>query len=319
MPKISIVIPVRNRVDLVGRAIDSVLGQSFDDFELLVSDNCSDDGTDDLVESYLVRDKRVKLFRQSQNIGMWNNFNFLIEQASGEYLKVLCSDDFLLPLALETEMILFRGWAEATLVMGGGLVKGGNLLNRKRVGWILREGHYDINVSAREFLRLMSSCGVNIFNYPAGVLVRRTDDRSFPRFKSELGDIADIYWFLENISFGGMVIGHHEANYVEFGQHQQGVKALMSPNKKYSEFMALASYIQRDFGQGKEMISRSELVRVNRFYELKENLAQLWHGDIGSSVRAVLGFARLSTFFGERLIVDLMTRTQGGISPKSRS
>jgi glycosyltransferase involved in cell wall biosynthesis len=98
-PLVSVVIPVYNRKKLVKKAIDSALSQTYAAIEVVVVDNCSTDGT---YESLLdIADFRVKVFRNDMNIGPVLNWLKGIECATGEYIKILFSDDWLEPHAVE--------------------------------------------------------------------------------------------------------------------------------------------------------------------------------------------------------------------------
>lgn len=100
-PKVSVCIPVYNRPDYVAEAIESVLQQTFTDFELIITDNCSTDNTPEVIKNYAAKDKRVKYYRNQYNIGICSNINRVMLLSSGEYIKPLFSDDKLLPRCLE--------------------------------------------------------------------------------------------------------------------------------------------------------------------------------------------------------------------------
>lgn len=91
-PTVSVIIPTYNRAWRLPVAIDSVLNQSFSDFELIILDNCSSDGTQEVVGSY--SDPRIRYFRQHRNTNsMYVNLGTGVNQARGKYLSVLCDDD----------------------------------------------------------------------------------------------------------------------------------------------------------------------------------------------------------------------------------
>ena len=100
-PKVSIGMPVHNGASFIEAALDSLLAQSFDDFELIVSDNASDDETPEICRRYAARDTRVRYVRQSQNIGAVPNFNAVFELSRGTYFKWAAYDDVCLPTLLE--------------------------------------------------------------------------------------------------------------------------------------------------------------------------------------------------------------------------
>ena len=105
-PLVSIIIPVYNRGDLIGETLDSVLAQTYRNWECLVIDDGSTDGTEDLVNSLSIKDGRIKIFRRPINFkpGGSGARNFGFELARGEYIQFLDSDDLLHPLKLEIQI-----------------------------------------------------------------------------------------------------------------------------------------------------------------------------------------------------------------------
>jgi glycosyltransferase involved in cell wall biosynthesis len=93
MPKVSVLIPTYGYARFLPEAIDSVLGQEFRDFELIVSDDASGDGSADIIRGYASRDPRVRAHVQEKNLGMVANWNWCLGQARGQYVKFLFGDD----------------------------------------------------------------------------------------------------------------------------------------------------------------------------------------------------------------------------------
>ena len=102
MVKISVLMSCYNHDKFVGEAIESVLNQSFQDFELLIIDDNSTDKTFDMVNSF--KDQRIKTFRNEKNFGMVLNTNSLIKKSSGEYIAIINSDDSWLPEKLQKQL-----------------------------------------------------------------------------------------------------------------------------------------------------------------------------------------------------------------------
>src|SRR5437868_4342536 len=94
-PLVTIGLPSYNRPQGLKRSLENAISQTYQNLEIIVSDNCSDDALNiqELVESYIKNDSRVKFYRQPQNIGAFLNFKFLLEKASGEYFMWLSDDD----------------------------------------------------------------------------------------------------------------------------------------------------------------------------------------------------------------------------------
>jgi glycosyltransferase involved in cell wall biosynthesis len=99
--KVSILIPVYNREDLISECIQSALDQTFRDFEVIVVDNKSEDRTFEICQDFAKRDPRVKVFQNGTNIGPVRNWLACADKAAGEFCKILFSDDALMGTCLE--------------------------------------------------------------------------------------------------------------------------------------------------------------------------------------------------------------------------
>jgi glycosyltransferase involved in cell wall biosynthesis len=96
-PLVSIGLPVRNGERSLPKAVESVLGQTYSDLELVISDNASDDGTEQICRQFARADHRVRYHRQPQNIGLVENFNTVLRVARGDLFKWVGDDDWLTP------------------------------------------------------------------------------------------------------------------------------------------------------------------------------------------------------------------------------
>ena len=106
MTKVSVIIPTYNRAKLIGRAIQSVLNQSYRDFEIIVVDDGSTDNTEEVVKSF--NDERIKYIRHRKNRGGSAARNTGIKVAKGEYIGFLDDDDEWLPEKLEKHVEKFQ-------------------------------------------------------------------------------------------------------------------------------------------------------------------------------------------------------------------
>ena len=109
--KVSVLIPSFNHAAYIEEAIQSVLSQTFADFELLISDDCSKDGTQKVLQKY-EKEPRVRIFYQEHHIGAVEQIHFLIEQASGTYIALLNSDDYWRADKLEKQVEYLEGHPE---------------------------------------------------------------------------------------------------------------------------------------------------------------------------------------------------------------
>ena len=92
-PRLSIGLPVYNGEAYLAQSLDALLGQTFEDFELILSSNASTDATDDICRTYAARDPRIRFYRHRSNMGAAPNHNWVIAQATGEFFKWASADD----------------------------------------------------------------------------------------------------------------------------------------------------------------------------------------------------------------------------------
>jgi glycosyltransferase involved in cell wall biosynthesis len=112
VPRASIGMPVYNLEATVGRAIESVLAQTFGDFELVVSDNASEDGTEAVCRRYAARDTRIRYTRHPQLITGFDNFRYVLETARAPYFMWLPADDYMQPRLLERAVAVLDARAD---------------------------------------------------------------------------------------------------------------------------------------------------------------------------------------------------------------
>jgi glycosyltransferase involved in cell wall biosynthesis len=121
-PLVGVGLPVYNGEDFLAAAIESVLAQSFWDFDLIISDNASTDGTQEICHRYASRDARVKYHRASENRGIVWNYNQAFNLSSNVYFMWFSHDDILAPNYLErcvnvlgndpSAVLCFSNWGE---------------------------------------------------------------------------------------------------------------------------------------------------------------------------------------------------------------
>lgn len=100
-PSVSVGLPIFNGAAYLREALDSVLSQTYDDFELIVSDNASTDETAEICRDYAARDSRLRVFRAEANRGASWNHNYAVELARGRFFKWIAADDMIAPQFLE--------------------------------------------------------------------------------------------------------------------------------------------------------------------------------------------------------------------------
>ncbi|MFD6029515.1 MULTISPECIES: glycosyltransferase family 2 protein [Cellulosimicrobium] len=169
-PRVSVVVPAYDNAAFIEETIDSILAQTFTDFELVVSDHSSTDGTWELLQRY-ASDPRVTLVRTDAGGGARRNWNRVTELATGELVKLVCGDDLLRPTCLEEQVRAFdEGGPDVVLVASQR-----DIVDARGATFIRGRGlaRLDGVVDGAEALRATVRSGSNVFGEPACVLLRR--------------------------------------------------------------------------------------------------------------------------------------------------
>lgn len=114
-PRVSIGMPVYNAERYLPFALNSLLGQTFDDFEIVISDNASTDGTEGICRGYAERDERIVYRRNDENIGVSANYRRVFQLANGRYFKWAAHDDAWSANMLETCVAVLDARPEVVL------------------------------------------------------------------------------------------------------------------------------------------------------------------------------------------------------------
>jgi glycosyltransferase involved in cell wall biosynthesis len=113
-PLLSIITTVYNGLPYLKECIASVLKQDFQDWELLISDDCSKDGSREYLDT--ISDSRIKYYKQEKNLGIFDNLNFLFSKASADISLILCQDDYLVDSSALDKVINY--WQHARKEIG---------------------------------------------------------------------------------------------------------------------------------------------------------------------------------------------------------
>lgn len=119
-PLVSVLMTSYNRENLIAQSIESVVTSTYQNWELIISDDCSVDNTFQIAQTYAAKDTRIKVYRNNKNLGDYPNRNKAASYAKGKYLKYLDSDDLLYYYGLEVivnymERFPKAGWGLASI------------------------------------------------------------------------------------------------------------------------------------------------------------------------------------------------------------
>ncbi|MFZ2284903.1 MAG: glycosyltransferase family 2 protein [Lutibacter sp.] len=106
-PLVSILIPVYNREYIVSETIECAINQTYSNIEIIIVDNCSTDGTWGVLQNFAAKDSRIKIFQNTTNVGPVLNWKRCIDEANGEYAKILFSDDLISKNFIDETLAVF--------------------------------------------------------------------------------------------------------------------------------------------------------------------------------------------------------------------
>ena len=219
-PFISVVIPTRNRGHLLASAIQSVLWQDFDDFELIVSDNCSADDT-----AQVIRDtggERVRYVRPDRVLSMPDHWEFALDHARGQFITDLCDDDVWVPGALRRVVEILTHSGSDLVVSYSGIYNAPNWLDVAQQNTLVL-APFSRNVlefeSVATIQRIYSECRV-LHDLPR-MLNSFCRRETLARVRSEAGRV---FLLCPDYSFAAMILTATPGwLYVDEPLHLQGV------------------------------------------------------------------------------------------------
>jgi glycosyltransferase involved in cell wall biosynthesis len=204
-PQISVCIPVYNGADFIEIAINSVLQQTFTDFELIVIDNNSTDDTISVVSRF--KDRRIKVIQNDSNIGLVPNWNRAVCLAKGQFIKVLPADDFLYPdcLMLQHAVLSKDENEKISLVCGRR-----NIVDHK--GKILFDRGFSKQRKELDGFRAINDVirsGGNIIGEGGAVMFRKSILKQSGVFSADIFYVLDLDLWLRMLLLGNLYVLPH--------------------------------------------------------------------------------------------------------------
>jgi hypothetical protein len=229
-PLCTIAIPVYHRMEkaLAFAAVESALAEERADVEILVIDDHTTDGTWGRLTA-LVTDPRARLLRNERNLGLFQNFNRCLDEARGQYVRILCSDDMLEPGSLNDELAVMQRHPDMALLTTRGLrvAPDGRVLGRQAAA--LREGRYRGDRGIAAVLRSNADTGYNSLNYPSGILIRKTAADRAGRFRADMRMSGDVEYFLRVLRHGALGVLHRVGCRITVHPDQMGARLSLEP------------------------------------------------------------------------------------------
>ncbi|WP_075792936.1 glycosyltransferase family 2 protein [Massilia putida] len=195
-PKVTVVVPTFRRKDLLKETVDSILAQTYRDFELIIVDNMSEDGTAEYVAG--LNDPRVRYYRNPNGGIIAVNRNFGIRQARGEYIALCDDDDVWQPTKLEKQVTLLSNRPAVAMCYCNAAVF--TTLSQRATPWMMKRVHTDY------YRNLL----IGNFIPNSSVLLRRADWDALGGFREERELIA-----VEDYEMWLRLAREHEIAYID--------------------------------------------------------------------------------------------------------
>jgi glycosyltransferase involved in cell wall biosynthesis len=247
---VSIVTPFYNSAPYLEDCIRSVLAQTYQDFEYLLVDNCSTDGSAEIAERYARLDSRVRFLRNERHVPQVPNYNGALRHLSeqSEYCKVVQADDWIFDRCIEAMVEV----AERNPSVG---IVGAYTLNTDNV-YLDGLRYSNTVVDGRELCRRFIVDGLYVFGSPTATLVRSSIVRSRPDFYEENNPVEDFHVcveILQNWDFGFV---HQVLTYT-----RRDNDSITSSQKGFNPILMARLTSLRRYGQ--RLLPESEYRRVN--------------------------------------------------------
>lgn len=204
-PLVSVCIPAYNNAGYIRETIDSILNQTYHNIELVVVDDNSKDNTLDVIRN--VKDSRIKVYHNEENLGMVGNWNRCLSLASGEYIKLICADDMLDQNAIEIEAHAMQQHPAVNLVESDTRLVD---INGKKTG-VFHRYHKAGEVNGKKVAK-KSLLIQNFFGAPVNNMIRKSALEKVGYFDESFTYILDFDMWVRLACSGNVYIIHQQLN-----------------------------------------------------------------------------------------------------------
>lgn len=249
-PLVSICIPTYNGAKYLRECLDSVLAQTFTDFEVLFVDDQSSDETMSIAQAYAAKDTRICVKQNEQNLGLVGNWNRCIELAQGEWIKFVFQDDLIAPECLEKMLAASKPdssiiCSSRNFILEQGLPKE---VQQYYKNLVTLETLFpqSTEISASDYCKaVLLRTGYNFVGEPTSVMLRRDVFQKFGNFNPHLIQFCDLeFWTRVAIHTGIISVPETLAT---FRVHSNATSAKNNSGRQYRTYTLDALLLLHDF------------------------------------------------------------------------
>lgn len=263
MTLISVCIPTYNSSKFISECIDSVVKQSYKNIEIIISDNCSSDNTIEIIEKKNI--KNLKILRNNENIGMAKNFNLVCNEASGEYIKLLPSDDTIEPKSIETSLKFFKNNPDISLVASSKKIIN---ISSKTIIKKMSSFNEGVHEGSRVIWKILNS-GRNPIGEPTVALFKKEEFINVGGFNEKYDFTLDIDLWIRLLEKGNLYFTEEP-----LGSFRVHPKSYSVKRKMYTSYLEWLNDIQYKYSISKYR-KRFIVVKIKYFNFLKQIIYKL--------------------------------------------
>lgn len=205
-PLVSVCIPAYNNAAYIKETIDSVLNQTYTNLELIIADDKSKDDTLEVIRA--IKDERIKVYENEQNLGMSGNWNHCLSLCKGEFIKLICADDLLAKDALEKEVEVLMKYPNVVMVESDTRLID---LAGKYKGWYKR--YKTSGIEDGKKIARAGAFSQNYFGAPLANTFRRSVLEQLKGFDTSFYYILDYDFWIRVACLGKVYIIHEPLNF----------------------------------------------------------------------------------------------------------
>jgi glycosyltransferase involved in cell wall biosynthesis len=201
-PLVSVCIPSYNNSKYIAETIQSVLSQTYSNFELIIVDDCSSDNTLEIVRGF--KDRRIVVYQNEANLGMHGNWNKVLSLANGEYMKLLCGDDLIYPDCLAQQVNAFFNNSDKNISVVSVHRELISSTGKKSFGsfYKFRAGLY----SGKKAVRGCVTFGTNLIGEPMAVLFKSSVFKEHKVVLESNNYTIDLDMYFKLLQYGSLLV-----------------------------------------------------------------------------------------------------------------
>lgn len=269
-PLVTIGIPCYNSADYLLPCLESILAQSYQNSEVILVDDCSDDATLEIANQFLDKFKnRLFIHQNASRLGMAGNWNRILELANGEYIKIMGHDDVLHETGIARQVSILDQFPEISVVTSHWKIIG----PRGKLVLVVRKLEAEKILDGKLIREQCLESLDNKIGQPSAVLFRAKDAKKLGGFNADFKYYLDMIYWIELLNFGNV----YSCNKPVYAFRIHGKSATANLKNLRNERQHLRGYSKK-FGVRSSAISASITDLKLWFYDLGRSLLFFYSG-----------------------------------------